>query len=103
MKVTRREALNIASNIIITAEQERMDVEEDEAKKGVQSSIICDKCGVEVFANDPMELQEFHHVNFVGGYGSVFGDEAWVQCDLCQNCLMELIGDYCRCEEIGND
>jgi len=63
-------------------------------------SIVCDKCGIEVFDDNPMEIQEFHHINFVGGYGSVFGDGAWVRCDLCQSCLMELIGDYCRREEV---
>jgi len=64
------------------------------------NSIICDKCGVEIFLDSPMELQEFHCIEFVGGYGSVFGDGVLVRCDLCQNCLMELIGDYCRCEEV---
>ena len=54
---------------------------------------ICDKCKKEI-SND-IELQETHSINFIGGYGSVFGDGNKVECDLCQNCLKELIGDFC--------
>jgi hypothetical protein len=57
-------------------------------------SIECDKChGV---FEDTIDLQEFHHIRFTGGYGSVFGDETRVECDLCQRCLKELVGGFCR-------
>lgn len=60
-------------------------------------SFQCDKCKKEFdYEVDIFEIQEFHHIHFVGGYGSVFGDETHVQCDLCQRCLMEIIGDICR-------
>ena len=60
-------------------------------------SITCDKCGKIYVYNDEniLELQEFHHIHFVGGYASVFGDETRGTCDLCQHCLKELIGKYC--------
>lgn len=63
-------------------------------------SVTCDKCGKTYSTNpannDFMEVQEFHHVDFTGGYSSVFGDMTQVQCDLCQRCLKELVGSYCR-------
>jgi hypothetical protein len=31
-------------------------------------------------------------VDFIGGYGSVFGDETRVRCDICQHCLHGMIG-----------
>lgn len=48
---------------------------------------------------DMWELPEMHHIDFVGGYGSVFGDRNRVQCDLCQHCLKEVIGPFARIEE----
>ncbi len=60
---------------------------------------ICDRCKKRIEANDVFEFQEMHHIRFVGGYGSIFGDETSVKCDLCQNCLLELIGNYARIEE----
>lgn len=55
-------------------------------------SVICDRCKGE-FED---EIQEFHHIRFTGGYGSVFGDGSRVECDLCQRCLKELVGEFCR-------
>lgn len=55
---------------------------------------ICDKCQERY--DDPFEMQEFHHIDFVGGYGSVFGDGNQVLCDLCQDCLKELLGPFLR-------
>ncbi len=57
-------------------------------------SVECDKCG-RVETDNHLEIQEFHHVKFVGGYGSVFGDESIVECNICQRCLYNLIGDFC--------
>jgi hypothetical protein len=61
---------------------------------------VCDKCGRTATdkGNEVYEWQEFHHIHFVGGYGSVFGDEIVVQCDICQHCLYEMIKDFCRME-----
>jgi hypothetical protein len=61
-------------------------------------SIICDVCGKEYDIEDYLEIQEFHHIDFVGGYGSIFGDQSRVECDICQNCLKEMIENFCRIE-----
>jgi len=57
-------------------------------------SITCDVCK-ETFDNS-FDLQEFHTVNFVGGYSSVFGDEYHIKCDICQDCLLKMIEKYYR-------
>lgn len=54
-------------------------------------SFKCDKCKKE-FIDDEFEMQEIH---ITGGYASVFGDMNIVECDLCQQCLYELIGEFC--------
>jgi len=61
-------------------------------------SVVCDRCGKEYGPND-LETEEFHHIRFTGGYESVFGDGVRVECDLCQHCLHEMIGDICRKRE----
>ena len=57
--------------------------------------IKCDICKKEVFAEeDIVEYQEFSKIDFVGGYGSVFGDGTRIECNICQHCLKEKLGDY---------
>jgi len=57
----------------------------------------CDKCGKEYDAIDDMfECQEFHHISFTGGYGSVFGDDSDIECDICQHCLKKMIDGIYR-------
>lgn len=66
------------------------------------ASITCDVCKVvhsikvDGFA---FETQEFLHINLRGGYGSVFGDESTIKCDICQHCLKRLLGEYIRVDE----
>jgi len=55
------------------------------------SSIMCDVCKKTYQPDDWEEVQEFHHINFIGGYGSVFGDCNEVKCDICQHCLKRII------------
>lgn len=57
--------------------------------------ITCDKCGRVITPEDIMEWQESVRIEFIGGYNSIFGDENYVTCDLCQHCLYELIGKFC--------
>lgn len=60
-------------------------------------SMKCDVCGKEYdVEDDVMETQEFHHIDFIGGYASVFGDENHIQCDICQRCLLKMIKGYYR-------
>ena len=61
-------------------------------------SVKCDRCGKEYDAND-LETQEFHHIKFSGGYASVFGDGTEVECDICQHCLYQMIGEFCKRKE----
>lgn len=62
--------------------------------KEVIKSITCDICGKTYF--DHFEHQEFHLIRFTGGYGSIFGDENEIECDICQKCLHEMIKDKYR-------
>ena len=64
-------------------------------------AVICDVCKRE-YAADDLETQEFHHVKFIGGYASVFGDGTQVECDICQHCLKKLIGEHCRQTDAAN-
>ena len=60
----------------------------------------CDRCGV--IYNDIMEIQEFHSINHIGGYSSVFGDMNNISCDICQKCLKELIGEFAKIQYAGD-
>ena len=55
---------------------------------------MCDRCKKVYDVTDIFERQEFHHIEFTGGYGSVFGDENTVVADICQYCLKQLIGEF---------
>ena len=66
-------------------------------------TITCDICGKKYdYANseDFMEIQEFHHINFRGGYNSVFGDDVGFAADICQHCLKEKLGEYIKAVDI---
>lgn len=56
--------------------------------------ISCDICKKTYDSDDWEEVQEFHHIRFIGGYGSVFGDGCTVSLDVCQYCLKKMIGKY---------
>ena len=70
----------------------------------VPESITCDVCKKKYYYDrndrnegineDIMEIQEFHHIYFVGGYKSIFGDENVITGDICQHCLKEKLGEY---------
>ena len=61
----------------------------------IVDSIVCDKCGkISNPENDIMDLQEWFHYNFIGGYDSIFGDGDGYEIDLCQQCTKELLGQY---------
>jgi len=57
---------------------------------------ICDRCGKSITPDNFIEWEEKQVIRFTGGYGSVFGDGAQVECDLCQSCFYELVGPFCR-------
>ena len=66
-------------------------------------NIICDKCLKEYDPEkDTMEVQEFLHIKYTGGYGSIFGDESVIECDICQHCVKKLIGDIIRVDGLND-
>lgn len=72
-------------------------------KDEVVESVECDVCHKIYFSKDfskdiedQMQIQEFRYIRFTGGYGSIFGDEVTVECDICQHCFNRLVGKYCR-------
>jgi hypothetical protein len=62
-----------------------------EPKEGT-IAIQCDRCKKRY--EDEMEIQEFVHIDFIGGYSSVFGDGHSVAADICQYCIKEIAGDF---------
>lgn len=65
-------------------------------------SVTCDKCGKTYdYEDDVLETQEFLNIDFVGGYSSVFGDMVRVECDICQHCLKNMIGGFCKTQNVG--
>lgn len=87
-----------------------------------ETALVCDRCGRlptgrqrEIAPDEVSEWSEAMRIRFTGGYGSVFGDGARVlacalpacawphadrrasrEADLCQHCVKELIGPFCR-------
>jgi len=63
-------------------------------------AVECDVCGREFLedsnSDDVFEIQEFTHIKFTGGYGSIFGDGDVFELDICQHCLKEKLGVYFR-------
>jgi hypothetical protein len=65
-------------------------------------SITCDKCKETTLMDSDdgqLSIQEFHHINFIGGYGSPFGDMSKIKADICGGCLKVIIGDFCSIEQ----
>ena len=68
-------------------------------EENIPDTIQCDVCKLiyEYNTEDYVaEIQEFVHINFVGGYTSVFGDSFSVELDICQHCFKKKLGDYAR-------
>jgi len=61
-----------------------------------ETALVCDHCKREITPNEHSEWSEALRLRFTGGYGSVFFDGARVEADLCQHCVKELIGPFCR-------
>lgn len=72
-------------------------------KRKIPESITCDICKKKYYyGNDDMEIQEFHYINFRGGYESVFGDDVLMKGDICQHCLKEKLGEFLSVDEEEN-
>lgn len=60
-----------------------------------QESITCDRC--KRTYNDIMDLQEFFMLYYTPGYNNkFFPDSSEVECELCPECLYNLVGKFCR-------
>lgn len=62
------------------------------------NTIKCDICKRDF--EDLIEKQEFFTIKKTGSYGSIFGDGASIECNICQNCIKEKLGAYVR---LNND
>lgn len=60
---------------------------------------ICDKCKTKIWVSD-LHAQEMLHLDFIGGYTSKFGDGIHIKCDICDNCLYDMIKDFYRIEDL---
>lgn len=56
-------------------------------------TITCDVCN-RSWDWSSSEAQEFISIRQEGGFASVFGDGTLISLDLCQECLMEKLGDW---------
>ncbi|MET4695303.1 hypothetical protein [Endozoicomonas lisbonensis] len=74
---------------------ERKPIEQD-----VEVAVECDRCEKRYDKNkDLCDFEEVLRLDFTAGYTSAFGDGYRIQCDLCSDCLHQLISGYCRKSE----
>ena len=66
---------------------------EETVVQSVADKIFCDVCKNEITG---IEIDEMTFLNFYGGYSSPFGDMCHVKCDICMDCLHDMIKDHCR-------
>ena len=66
------------------------------------AGISCDVCKRNIPLDDIMEIQEMVHIEFIGGYGSVFGDGDQVTLDMCQHCFKEKLGGFVTTFYVGD-
>ena len=72
----------------------------EKIEQRIPAKITCDVCKKEFdVRKDSFDVQEFLFINFIGGYGSVFGDGSKVQAEICQDCVKKLLGKYLRIDE----
>lgn len=64
-------------------------------------SVECDRCG-DVLSEDDYWCcgVPYFELTYVGGYNSDYpGDLHQVECDLCEQCLEELVGEFARIDK----
>lgn len=54
----------------------------------------CSRCGVRYAPEDELEWQEKLLVELVGGYSAVFGDGSVLTVELCQRCIVAVLGPF---------
>ena len=76
----------------------------EQRKISVLETLGCDRCKKSYSYDETagvLEIQEFVHIEFVGGYHSVFGDGLGFSGDFCQHCIKELLGEFLVCQNKG--
>ena len=58
------------------------------------TEVICDCCGKTIHVDDFVEFQEMLRIEFTGGYGAIVGDGSTYTADLCQACVVKVLGPY---------
>ena len=67
----------------------------EKVEKKTPKSITCDVCKTKYCCgDDDMEIQEFTHLRFIGGFSSIFGDGVQMKGDICQHCIKDKLGEY---------
>jgi len=66
----------------------------------------CDRCNAEARLHGDIsglwDFQEFLCVDFTAGYGAkAFADGIHYSCELCENCVKDLLGSYLRSDFSG--
>ncbi|UYM16308.1 hypothetical protein [Endozoicomonas euniceicola] len=72
--------------------------EQKQVQQDIEVAIECDRCK-KVYSKDNYGYHEILRLDFTAGYDSAFGDGYRVQCELCSECLHELISGFCRKSE----
>lgn len=60
------------------------------------AACICDRCRRRLTPDDPGEWQERLSFDHICGFDSIFGDGNTVGLDLCQHCVLEVLGQWLR-------
>ena len=69
----------------------------------VTTGVECDVCK-KVYDIDDLATQEILHIQHQYGYGSTeFGDMNEIELDICEKCMFERLGSYCRVHDLFPD
>ena len=80
----------------------RMNLEQEARLSGIR----CDRCQAEARLHGDIsglfDFQEYLLVEFTSGYGAkAFDDGINYSCELCEQCVKDLLGDYLRATNSG--
>ena len=66
--------------------------------KKKEDGFVCNCCNktykLDYLNGNYIEFNEKFIIDFIAGYGSIFGDGNEIKCILCQHCLKQLLGAY---------
>lgn len=77
----------------------KKEVEEKITKLEIEK-VVCDCCGIEI-DHKKVENGEYFQFYYEGGYWSEYpGDLEAIECEICESCLMELVGNFVRVKDL---